>query len=237
MDEKRKTVIITGGTGAVGSRVTSHFFDAGYSIVIAYRSESHMENIETKVWNSPNTIGIRADLLNEADVDHLFHRTIEHFGSIDVLINTVGGWAGEREVSETSVKEWDFMLDLNLKTVFFSCRKAFAEMKRRGSGAIMNISSAVVQGDSSGTAAYTVAKAGVVSLTRSLALEGKHHGITANVVLPSTIDTPANRRAMPNADFSSWVNPDAIADLMLFLASDTGRNVTGAAIPIQGGQL
>jgi NAD(P)-dependent dehydrogenase (short-subunit alcohol dehydrogenase family) len=160
--------------------------------------------------------------------------TLSRFGRIDALVHTVGGWRGGKPVHETDLADWDFLFNMNLRTTLLCCRAVIPQMLRQGGGKIINIASRDGLKGSAGYAAYSASKSGVLRLTESLADELKTSNINVNCILPSTIDTPQNRAAQPNADFTKWVEPSAIADVILFLASDAARAINGAAIPVFG---
>jgi len=235
MTDKKKTVIITGGTGALGSRVAARFLEEGYNVFIGDLNE---DNILKMAESSGGKLkGCSVNLMDEKSVIAMTDRAVKEFGSIEVLINTVGGWTGGKDISETDLGDLEKMINLNLKTAFLSCKHAFAHMKKNKSGCILNIGSIAANSNSATTAPYAASKAAVISLTRAIAEEGKVYGITANSLLPAMLDTPANRAGMPDADFSKWVKPDDIANLMLHLASDSGKAISGEAISVPGGQL
>ena len=162
---------------------------------------------------------------------------IEKFGKIDVLAHLVGGFAGGKTVAETEDVTFQRMFELNLNSAFHVVRAVVPHMRKTGSGRIIAIGSRAAENPGAGVGAYSASKAALVSLIRTVALENKDAGITANVILPGTIDTPANRQAMPGSDTSQWVQPTAIASLILWLASDAAKDVTGAAIPMYGRSL
>jgi NAD(P)-dependent dehydrogenase (short-subunit alcohol dehydrogenase family) len=153
---------------------------------------------------------------------------------IDVLAHTVGGFAGSSTIAETDDDTWQRMFDANLNSAFHILRAVIPEMRKAGSGRIIAIGSRAAQYPGPKVGAYSASKAALVSLIKTAALENKDAGITANVILPGTIDTPANRKDMPGADVSQWVQPASIASLILWLAGDAGKDVTGAAIPVYG---
>jgi NAD(P)-dependent dehydrogenase (short-subunit alcohol dehydrogenase family) len=167
-------------------------------------------------------------------VADLVERVIAHFGRVDILANIAGGFAMGPPVHETEDKDWDFMMDLNARSVFNTCRAAVPHMIARGSGRIVNVSARAAREGKAHMAPYCASKAAVITLTESLAAELKDHGINANCILPGTIDTPQNRAAMPDADVSRWVPTAALADVILFLASNASAYVTGAAVPVYG---
>jgi NAD(P)-dependent dehydrogenase (short-subunit alcohol dehydrogenase family) len=153
---------------------------------------------------------------------------------VDVLINTVGGYTGGKRVDEESLANWEKMFSINLHTTLNACRAAVPHMLRQGAGRIVNVAARAALTGVPTLSAYGASKSAVIRLTESMSSELKDHGIGVNCVLPGTIDTPQNRADMPNADFSKWVAPAAIADAMLFLASDAARAVSGAALPVYG---
>jgi NAD(P)-dependent dehydrogenase (short-subunit alcohol dehydrogenase family) len=172
--------------------------------------------------------------LSEFEAAHLaLEKVAQHYGGIDVLVNVAGAFRWQT-LEEGDLANWDLLYTINLKTAVMSSRSALPHMRKRGRGAIINIGAAAATKAAAGMGAYTSSKAGVAKLTESLADELKDVGITVNAVLPSIIDTPVNRADMPTADFSRWVTADAVADVIMFLASDAARAVTGALLPISG---
>jgi NAD(P)-dependent dehydrogenase (short-subunit alcohol dehydrogenase family) len=155
-------------------------------------------------------------------------------GPLDALVHLVGGFAGGTTIAETSDQTWDGMMNVNLRAAFCSMRAALKPMQAAGHGRIVAVGARMAVEPSSNFAAYAVSKAALVALVKNVAAEGKKFGITANVVLPSVIDTAANRKAMPEADFSRWVTPASIARLIVFLTSDAAADTNGAVIPIYG---
>jgi NAD(P)-dependent dehydrogenase (short-subunit alcohol dehydrogenase family) len=160
--------------------------------------------------------------------------TIKRLGRIDVLVNAVGGFRAGTPLHETSLETWDFMLNLNARSVFIASRTVIPHMLAQGSGKIVSVAARPGLRGNAKMAAYSVSKSAVIRLTESMAAELKGAGINVNCILPGTIDTPQNRQAMPNADPSRWVKPEALADVILFLASDAAREVHGAALPVYG---
>jgi NAD(P)-dependent dehydrogenase (short-subunit alcohol dehydrogenase family) len=160
--------------------------------------------------------------------------TMERFGRIDVLANTVGGYRAGLPVHETPLDTWDFMLNLNARTAFVLSRAVVPHMLARGSGKIVHVAARAALAGAGKAAAYSASKAATLRLVESLAAELRRENINVNCVVPGTIDTPENRQAMPKADHSRWVPPEAIADVILFLASDAAWPVNGAAVPVYG---
>jgi len=167
-------------------------------------------------------------------VQGMVAEALERFGHIDVLVNAVGGWRGGKPVHETSLETLDFLFSLNARTMFIASRAVVPSMLDRGSGKIVSVSARAALGAAKRSGAYSASKSAVVRLTETMAAELKNEGINVNCVLPGTIDTPENRQSMPKADHSRWVPPEAIADVILFLASDAAWPVNGAAVPVYG---
>ena len=155
---------------------------------------------------------------------------------LDILAHTVGGFAGGQSIADTDDATFQRMFDINLNSTFYLLRAAIPVMRKTGNGRIVAIGSRAAVEPGAGVGAYSASKAAMVSLIRTIALENKDAGLTANVILPGTMDTPANRKFMPNSDFSKWVRPAAVASLIAWLVSDAGRDVNGAVIPVYGSE-
>jgi NAD(P)-dependent dehydrogenase (short-subunit alcohol dehydrogenase family) len=225
---KGKVVLVTGANGGLGTHVTRAFLDAGATVVGTSRK------IEQREFPSAEFTAISSDLSNLQGAKTLAEKVIARAGKLDVLVHTVGGFAGGQPVAETDDATWQSMLDVNLNSVFHILRVTIRHLRGSKSGRVVAIGSRQALEPGAGVGAYSASKAAMVSLIKSVAIENKDVGLTANVVLPGTIDTPVNRRAMPGADFSTWVQPANIASLVLWLASDAARDVNGAAIPVYG---
>jgi NAD(P)-dependent dehydrogenase (short-subunit alcohol dehydrogenase family) len=164
-------------------------------------------------------------------------QVVARFGKLDILVHTVGGFAGGQSIVETDDVTFQRMLDLNLNSVFHILRAAVPALRQTGNGRVIAIGSRAAVDPGPSVGAYSAAKAAMVSLIRTAALENKDAGLTANVILPGTMDTPANRQAMPAADFAKWVRPATVASLIVWLARDAGRDVNGAVIPVYGSEV
>lgn len=235
MNFKDKVVIVTGGTGALGSAVVKSYLDSGAHVTVADRIEPESEKSLLNVEEGLDRFTFRkTDVLSEEDVNGLVSWVLERHSRIDVLVNIVGGWRAGKTVEETDPSSWDFMLNLNLKSVLLCSKAVIPQMTKQNGGSIVSISSRAALEAPPRQAAYNVAKAGVLTLTKTMAAELKEHNINVNAILPSTIDTPANRQANPNADFSRWVKPEAIANVILFLTSEAATITSGAAVPVYG---
>ncbi|MEZ5365995.1 MAG: SDR family NAD(P)-dependent oxidoreductase [Bryobacterales bacterium] len=211
-----RSVLITGATGGLGGAVVNAFLDAGATVTGVSRSVDGQHQSERLRW-------FAADLTKAAGAEAAVAAAVEHGGKLDVLAHVLGGFAGGSPTFETEEDVWDKMMTLNLKAAFLSMRAALPRMLDNGYGRIVAVGSRAGVDIVPGLSAYAVSKAGLNALVRTVAEEGKDNGITANVVLPSVIDTPANRHEMADADFDRWVTPEAIAGHVLWLASEEAR--------------
>lgn len=228
MKLQNKVVLITGAKGGLGTFVTNAFLAEGARVVGASRS------IVDADFPHANFSAIAAGVASGEDARVLVEAVLTKWGRIDVLVHLVGGFAGGKSIADTDDAALDKMLDLNFRSAFYLMRAVAPGMRGRGSGRILAIGSKAGVEPSPMAAAYGASKAALVSLVRSMARENSDLGISANVVLPGTMDTPANRGADPGADFSRWVHPDQIAGLLVYLASDAASQVNGAVIPVAG---
>lgn len=222
MQPDNRIVVIAGGGGALGQSVVPAFARAGGRVIVVDRHVSS---------EGRGGLGIQADVTDEADIRRAVQEVRQQSGPIDVLINLVGGFAPGRVV-ETEAALWQRMLMMNLTSAFLLSKAVLPHMTARGTGRIVHVAARAAVDPFPGAAAYIVAKSGLVALIRTLALETAGTGVTVNGILPTTIDTPANRNNMPDADTSKWVNPDSIAQLLLFVASPESAQLNGALIPI-----
>jgi NAD(P)-dependent dehydrogenase (short-subunit alcohol dehydrogenase family) len=213
-----RVVVVTGATGGLGSAVVHAFLSEGAKVwgVLGPSSPSRIEH--------PNFATLAADLTVPAEAELAAQKVIETSGKIDVLLHLTGGFAGGKPLAETEDAVWNRMLGLNLHTAVYMARAVLPHMLETGTGRIVAI----------GSRTGVEPAAALIALIRTIAAEVRNSGVTANIVLPSVIDTPANRAASPAADFSKWVQPESIARLLLFLASDDAADINGAVIPIYG---
>jgi NAD(P)-dependent dehydrogenase (short-subunit alcohol dehydrogenase family) len=230
-----KVALITGGTGALGRAVTAAFVEAGASVGVTYVVDGEVPECKECLGTRANApLFIKANVTVEAEVQKLIQTMTQRLGRIDILLTLVGGYVGDLPVPQLPEATWDQMLNLNLKSAFLCCKHVVPVMQRGGGGRIVTVSSRAAIKVFPGISAYAAAKAGLLAFSETLASEVLKDNITVNAILPSVIDTPANRRAMPGADYSAWVKPEEIARVLLFLCSDASREISGASIPVYG---
>jgi len=228
-----RVAIVTGGAGALGLSVTTRFLAAGAVVAIPYVIPAEAERLRaaTPPGQAARVLAEHVDVMDETALGGFVDRVIARHRRVDALVNLVGGFAGG-DLASTGLAEWRRLMDLNLTSVVVACRAVLPAMTRARYGRIVNVASRAVLAPGGGFIAYTVAKAGVIALTQALAQEVRGHGITVNAVAPSTMDTPGNRQAMPDADRSTWVTTDAVAAAIAFLASEDASGVSGAVVPV-----
>jgi|SRR5215469_10255437 len=225
---KDKVVLVTGANGGLGTYITQAFLDTGATVVGSSRK------IQQSDFAKSNFVAIPAELSERPSVNALIETVLRRFDKLDILAHTVGGFAGGQSVVQTDEATFQQMMDLNLNSLFHILRAAIPILRRSGSGRIIAIGSRAAVEPGAGVSAYSASKAAMLSLMKTVALENGDAGVTANVILPGTMDTSANRKAMPGADFSKWVQPANVASLVLWLAGDAAKEISGAAIPIYG---
>jgi NAD(P)-dependent dehydrogenase (short-subunit alcohol dehydrogenase family) len=231
---KDKVVIVTGAAGTLGEATARAFYEAGASLVLVDLRRERLEAVFGSSLAADRHLYVAIDLTNADQVNGMVGKVMEHYGRIDVLANIAGGFTMGTAVHETDEKTWDFMLNLNARTAFLTCRAVVPQMLAAGEGKIINVGARAALEGSARMAPYIISKSAVIRLTESLAAELKHKSINVNCILPGTIDTPPNRESMPNADFEKWVPPADLASVVLFLASPAARSVQGAAVPVYG---
>jgi NAD(P)-dependent dehydrogenase (short-subunit alcohol dehydrogenase family) len=223
-----KIALVTGASGGLGTHVTKALLDTGFGVVgLAPR-------IQQSDFDHPNFTALPASLDSLDAAKKVADTIMGRFGKIDVLAHLVGGFVGASSVADTDDATFQRMFDMNVNSAFHILRAVIPHMRKAGGGRIVAIGSRAAENPGASVGAYSASKAALVSLVRTVAIENKDAGITANVILPGTIDTPVNRKAMPGADTSQWVQPAAVASLIVWLAGDAGKDVTGAAIPVYG---
>lgn len=233
MNLEGKVSLITGTTGGLGPSVAEAFLAAGSRVCSTYRTDEKLVFLHNHLGKLVTRLSdYQVDVIREQQVQPMVTDVLKRFGRIDALVNVAGGWLGDKPVEEHSMREWDYMLDLNLKSAVVTTRAVLPVMKKQGSGAIVYIGATSGLCGEAGASAYAAAKAALISLTQSVQAEVRAMGISVNCVLPSMIDTAANRESMPGSDTSGWTAPQSIAKVIAFLASEEGRAVKGAAIPV-----
>jgi NAD(P)-dependent dehydrogenase (short-subunit alcohol dehydrogenase family) len=223
-----KIVLVTGASGGLGRHVTRGFLDASATVI------GTSPRIRQLDFDHPKFTALAATISSRENAKSLIGQVIARFGKLDVLAHTVGGFAGGKSVADTEDATLQLMFDLNLNSLFHILRAAIPVLRKSNSGRIIAIGSCAALEPGAGVGAYSASKAAMVALIKTVALENKDAGLTANVILPGTMDTPANRKAMPNSDFSQWVQPSTVASLITWLAGDAGRDVNGTAISVYG---
>lgn len=224
---KGKIVLVTGANGGLGRDVTQAMLDAGATVVGTSRKIASSD-FAGEFTAQPGELSSPAGA--QAVVDFV----VSKFGRLDVLAHTVGGFAGGPSIAETDDATFQRMMDMNLNCTFYLLRAAIPVMRKTPGGRVVAIGSRAAVDPGAGVGAYSASKAAMVSLIRTVAQENKDAGMTANVILPGTMDTPANRKAMPTADMSKWVQPTHVAGLMVWLAGEAGKDVNGAVLPVYG---
>lgn len=225
--------LVAGGTGALGRAVSLAFLNEGAQVIVTYVIDQEFADLKSVAGaNASRLAGRKVDVTNEEDVRQVIEGIVAEKERLDVLVNTVGGYVGGMKLWELDTKVLDQMLSLNLRSGFELSRAAAKAMLRQGKGAIVNVAARAALDHGAGLAAYAASKAAAVAMMDSLAADLKGSGVRANSILPSIIDTAANRKAMPNADFATWPKPEDIARVILFLASDDAKVIHGAAIPV-----
>src|SRR6266849_3588316 len=225
---KGKVVLVTGSNGGLGTYVTQAFLDAGATVVGTSRK------VQQSDFNNPNFTALAAEISTLEGAKTLVDQVVTRFGKLDVLAHTVGGFAGGPSIADTDDATFQRMLDLNLNCVFHILRAAVPPLRKTDNGRVVAIGSRAALEPGAGVGVYSASKAAMVSLIRTVALENKDAGLTANVILPGTMDTPANRKAIPKADVSKWVQPATVAELVVWLAGEAGKDVNGSVIPVYG---
>jgi NAD(P)-dependent dehydrogenase (short-subunit alcohol dehydrogenase family) len=228
---KNKTALVTGANGGLGTHVTRALLEAGAKVA------GLAPQIRQADFDHPLFIPLAAQINNSESAKAAVDAALVRLGKLDIFAHLVGGFAGGTRVDESDDATWQRMFDLNLNSAFYALRAVIPHMRRAEAGRIIAIGSRAAVDPGATLAAYNASKAALVSLIRTVAQENRDAGITANVILPGTMDTPANRQSDPGADFSKWVQPASVASLIVWLAGDQAKDVTGAVIPVYGAGL
>jgi NAD(P)-dependent dehydrogenase (short-subunit alcohol dehydrogenase family) len=222
-----RTVMITGASGNLGRAVARAFAQLGARLVLLDLKRNEVEESDTRLF-------LETNLFDADSVEVVVKRALERFGRIDVLCNIAGGFRMGPPVHETTDAEWDFLFDINARSVVYTARAVVPHMVKAGGGRIVNVGAFAAQRGAAAMGAYVASKSAVIRLTETMAAELRDKHINVNCVLPTVIDTPENRAAMPEADPRRWVAPQDLAAVIVFLASDAARAVHGAALPVAG---
>lgn len=233
-DFSNQVVIITGATGNLGRALVERFHTAGARLVLVERNPDKLKQAYPELDGHPDHLLTAADLTDAEAVQAAVSAALDRFGRVDVLVNTVGGFRAGTPLHETPLDTFDFLMNLNARSVYIAAQAALPAMLAQGRGKIINIAARPGLEGRANQAAYSASKAAVLRLTESMAAEYRMHGINVNAIIPGTIDTPQNRAATPDADFRRWVQPESVADVIAFLASDLARDVHGAALAVLG---
>lgn len=223
-----KKVLVTGADGGLGTYVTRAFLASGANVAGVSRK------IKQEDFPSASFIALPSEIASAVGAQSAVESAVKQLGGLDVVVHTVGEFAGGKNVDQTDDATFQRMFDMNLNSAFYLFRAAIPHLRTSSSGRIIAIGSRAAVDPGPGIWAYSASKAALASLIKTVALENNDVGLTANIILPGTIDTPANRQAMPGADLSKWVRPENIAALIVWLAGDAGKDVNGAAIPVFG---
>ncbi len=233
---KNYKIMMTGSTGGLGSVLAEELNKNGAFLFADYRDRRKFEELRERLNHPDRVDGFQGDMMKEKDVIQFFKNFSAKYKRLDVFLHIMGGfWMGP-EIAETPLDKWNRMMDLNLSSTFMCTREAFKIMKSQCSGRIFTVGAQAAEEYPPRKGAYAVSKAGVLALTRVLANEGKAYDIQVNAVLPGTIDTPANREAMPDADYSAWVSPKDIARLIIYLSRPDATALSQSFLKVYGKQ-
>ncbi len=230
-----KVVVVAGGTGGLGKAVSLAFLNEGAKVIVTYRKDEEFFALKDSAGSKQTSLAGRpVDVTDESATAAFINGVVAQHGALDVLVNTVGGYAGGVKLWDMKTTVFDQMLALNLRSGYVLARAVLPTMLKAGHGSIVNIASKAAIDHGAGAAAYAASKAAAVALMDSLAADCAGTGVRVNSILPSIIDTPINRLAMPGSDFAAWPKPQDIAHVVLFLSSNLAKTIHGAAVPVYG---
>ncbi len=232
MNFSNRTVMVTGASGNLGRAVVAAFTELGANLALVDRRRENLER--TFGAQNERRLFLIANLLDQEQVNAAVTKTRECFTRIDVLCNIAGGFRMGEPVHETSDENWNFLFDINARTLLHAVRAVVPQMIAAGGGKIVSVAAFAAQKGAGGMGAYSASKDAVIRLTEAMAAELREKNINVNCVLPTIVDTPENRTAMPKADPARWVAPEDLASAIVFLASDGARAIHGAALPVTG---
>jgi NAD(P)-dependent dehydrogenase (short-subunit alcohol dehydrogenase family) len=240
MNTHNKVALVAGGTGGLGRAISLAFVEQGANVIVTFRRPGDLDELKKAASvklveaQGASLDGFNADVTDETAVAKLIDGIVERHGRLDCLVNAVGAYAGGIKFWDLETNIFEQQLALNLRAGFLLARAAARVMVKQGNGAIVNVASKAAIDHAAGASAYAASKAAAVAMIDSLAADLKGTGVRANSILPSIIDTPANRKAMPKADFSKWPKPEEIARVILFLCSNEAHLIQGASVPVYG---
>lgn len=232
-----RVVLLPGGMGGLGAAVTQAFVQAGASVVIvgSHERPEQLDALRAQLGEAGGKVSFtQANVRDEKAVEQVVWSMVDRHGRLDILVNLVGGWSAGQPITGLELDTWERMMDVNLRTAFLLAKHAARPMVQQNWGRIIHVSSRSARSGRRNAAAYAVAKNAVLTLTEVQAEELRDVPITVNAILPSIIDTPANRASMPSADFSRWPKAEEVARVLLFLASEDAGLISGASIPVYG---
>ncbi len=230
-----RNVVITGGTGGLGTALVRRLQKKDYRLAITYLLPAEAEQFEKEFdTDGDNIMLVRVDATNPDQVNSFFATVVEGFGSIHGVCALVGGWAGGRDIEETDDVRFERMLDLNLRSTFYTARAALPHLKAADMGRLVLVGSRAAIENPEGQGAFNIAKAGVVAMGLTMAEELEGTNVTSNVLMPSVIDTPATRQSFPYADYVNWPTPDEIAAVIEFILEEGSGVMNGALVPVYG---
>ena len=228
-----RVALVTGGAGNLGRAVTRALLEGGARVAVPFYKTDRLDALDALKGEFGGRVHTFAlDLTTERGANAAVQQVLEWAGRLDTVAHLVGGWRGGVRLADTPVELWDRMMDLNLKSAWLVARAALPAMLEGGGGSLVFVSSRTAREGRAGSGAYAIAKAGLLTLVETIAEEYAEEGIRANAVLPGTLDTEDNRRAMPDADRSGWTPPEEVARVILSLADGGGEAVNGAAVPV-----
>jgi NAD(P)-dependent dehydrogenase (short-subunit alcohol dehydrogenase family) len=235
MTSTPRVVAVAGGTGGLGRAVSLASLEDNARVVVTYRKQEELDALKTLAGRNGSQLeGYVVDVTDESEVNKFIEGIVARHGRLDAMVNTVGGYTGGVKLWQLDTKTFEQMLALNLRSGYALSRAAVRVMLKHGSGAIVNVAAKAAIDHGAGAAAYAASKAAAVAMIDSLAEDLKGTGIRVNSILPSIIDTEANRKAMPKADFAKWPKPEDIARVIVFLCGDDAKVIHGAAVPVYG---
>lgn len=234
-EQRSRVVLINGATGGLGPAVVSTFVEEGARLVLSTHNQPELDATAASLALNPDTtLLLPANATDATEVERVVQIAQERFGALDVVVQVTGGFQGGTLVAETDLKTWQLMIDLNLHAAFYTARAALPGMLKRGYGKLIFVSSRGGSQPAPGIAGYAASKGGLEMLVRVLAEETRQRGVNVNAVAPSIIDTLPNRKANPDADFATWVQPASLAGVIHFLASEMAQDIHGAVVPVYG---